>query len=303
MPRHTSRRHFIAASAAWATGVAAWMGADAEEETPVAPPPPKEGYIDTHVHAYPCKKDGLDVVDAWMKRMNVTQCIIHPLNHKGSQPFNEEDRQVMLENFAKYKGRMHRFCIIYPEQVATAADAVKILEREKADGAIGFGEHYGVEMMFDDPRNLLFYDACTKANLPVMFHIDQNKNMDVKGLPHLENVLKAYPDCVLIAHSYWWRHLGDKTCERLLQTYPNLHADLSPAAVAALSKQGDYAREFIMKNADKLLFGTDAGWWSFTKIPAPEKEWTYFETLDLPEDVKAKIYRENARKLLKLTPA
>jgi predicted TIM-barrel fold metal-dependent hydrolase len=261
---------------------------------------PADGFIDAHVHAFDCRKDGLDVVAAWMERMNVIQCIVHSLDHKGSRPSNEEERREMLANYRKYKGRIHRFCIIYPDEVKTVKDAVEILEREKQDGAIGFGEHYGVGLMFDDPQNLLLYEACSQVELPVMFHIDQKRNMDEKGLPRLEIVLKSYPKCRLIAHSYWWRHLGDGTCERLLQKYPNLYADLSPAAIPALSKQGDQGREFIIRNADKLLFGTDAGWWSFNKIPAPEKEWTYFEDLKLPSDVKNKIYRENAAKLLNL---
>ena len=274
------------------------LRAGADETTPITP---NGGFIDAHVHAFDCRKDGLDVVDAWMKRVNVTQCIVHPLNHKGSRPSNEAERQEMLANYRKYKGRIHRFCIIYPNEVQTVEDAVKILEQEKKDGAIGFGEHYGVGLMFDDPKNLLFYEACSRVGLPVMFHIDQNKNMDEKGLPRLENVLKAYPKSTLIAHSYWWRQLGNGACERLLQQYPNLYADLSPAAVAALSTLPDHGREFIIRNADKLIFGTDAGWWSFSKIPAPEKEWTFFETLNLPAEVKNKIYRENAVKLLKLS--
>lgn len=265
-----------------------------------APAPPQSGFIDTHVHAFDCRKDGLDIVDAWMKRVNVTQCIIHPLNHKGSRPSNEAERQEMLTNYRKYQGRIHRFCIIYPDEVKTVEDAVKILEQERKDGAIGFGEHYGVGLMFDDPKNLLFYDACSRVGMPVMFHIDQNKNMDEKGLPRLENVLKAYPKCIMIAHAFWWRQLGNGACDRLLQQYPNLYADLSPNAVGVLSTQADLGREFVIRNADKLLFGTDAGWWSFSKIPAPEKEWTFFETLNLPLEVKNKIYRENAAKLFKL---
>ncbi len=87
----------------------------------------------------------------------------------------------MLANYQKYKGRIHRFCIIYPEEVKTVEDAVKILEREKQDGAIGFGEHYGVGLMFDDPKNLLFYEACTQVELPVDVHIDQKRNMDEQG--------------------------------------------------------------------------------------------------------------------------
>ena len=37
-----------------------------------------------------------------------------------------------------------------------------------------FGEHYGVGLMFDDPKNLRLYEACDKVRLPVMFHIDFN---------------------------------------------------------------------------------------------------------------------------------
>ena len=33
----------------------------------------------------------------------------------------------------------------------TTAEAVALLEKEKAEGAIGFGEHYGYKLMFDDP--------------------------------------------------------------------------------------------------------------------------------------------------------
>ena len=69
----------------------------------------------------------------------------------------------------------------------------------------------------------------------------------------------------------------------------------------ALSRQGDEkARAFVIRHADKLLFGTDAGWRSFKKNPALEKQWSYFESLNLPEAVKNKIYRENAAKLLNL---
>jgi predicted TIM-barrel fold metal-dependent hydrolase len=134
-----------------------------------------------------------------------------------------------------------------------------------------------------------------------MFHIDQKRNMDEPGLPRCEKVVKAYPDCIMIAHAFWWRHIGSGACDRLLSKYPNLYADLSPGAVKALSRQGhEKARAFVIRHADKLLFGTDAGWWSFKKIPAPEKQWTFFESLNLPQDVKNKIYRENAAKLLDL---
>ena len=64
-------------------------------------------------------------------------------------------------------------CLIQPEEVETVEQAVSILEREIQDGAIAMGEHYGVGLFFDDPKNLRLYAACEQVGLPVMFHIDQ----------------------------------------------------------------------------------------------------------------------------------
>jgi predicted TIM-barrel fold metal-dependent hydrolase len=271
---------------------------------PALAPGSKPTFVDTHVHAYSCKPDGLDVVADWMTRRNVKRCIIHPLSHALSIPANETERQQMLANYRKYKGKIDRFCIIEPDDVSSVEEAVERLEREKQDGAIGFGEHYGKGLKFDDPKNLRLYEACERVGLPVMFHMDQNKNMDEKGLPRLERVLKMFPECILIAHAYWWLHLPDGTCDRLLQTYPNLYADVSgPSRVPAmLNRDRNYTRAFLIRNADKILFGSDAGWWSFgKKVEDQEQQFTLFEELDLPDDVRQKIYRTNAERLFGFT--
>ena len=88
--------------------------------------------------------------------------------------------------------------IIQPEEVENVDQAVEILQREIADGAIGFGEHYGVGLMFDDPKNLRLYEACEKVSLPVMFHIDQNKNMVEPGMTRVDRVLKMFPKSFLL---------------------------------------------------------------------------------------------------------
>lgn len=253
--------------------------------------------IDAHVHATPCKKDGLDIVAQWMERNGVERCISKPLRQ--SRAKTEEQRAIMLANFKKYEGRIYRFCLIEPDEVKTVEEAVAILEKEKAEGAIGFGEHYGHDRLFDDPTNLRLYAACEKVGLPVHFHIDNNKNMDEKGLPRLERVLKMFPKCKLIAHAQFWLHLADGTCDRLLQTYPNLYAEPSGLRMAAvLNRDRKYTRQFLIRNADKILFGTDAGWWSFGKAKADrEIQFALFEQFDLPEEVKTKIYRTNAEKL------
>jgi hypothetical protein len=127
------------------------------------------GYFDAHVHAYDCRKDGLDAVAAWMKACNVNRCIIHPL--ADSRPKNETERKQMVENYREYEGKIDRFCIIFPGEVATEEEAVKLLKKEKDDGAIGFGEHYGKGLAFDDPANMRLYAACAAVGLPVMFHM------------------------------------------------------------------------------------------------------------------------------------
>jgi predicted TIM-barrel fold metal-dependent hydrolase len=260
-------------------------------------------FIDPHVHAHAVKPDGLDLVAKWMEERQIERCIVSPLNHQGSRPRNEEEYQAMLANFAKYKGRIDRMCIIEPQEVETVEQAVTLLKREKADGAIAFGEHYGVGLMFDDPQNLRLYEACQQVGLPVMFHIDQNKNMVEPGMQRVDRVLRMFPRCILIAHAYWWRQLKD--ADRQLQEHPNLYADMSGVVVPALLlRDRDFARDFLIRNQDKVLWATDEGWWSFTNPGRQMKNhYTLLEDLQLPEEVRRKIARGNAEKLFGFKPA
>jgi predicted TIM-barrel fold metal-dependent hydrolase len=279
------------ASILGAAGISGW------DSPPAAATKPKPArFFDCHVHFHDTKPEDLDTVDKWMKVHGVDRCIIHPLAQ--SRPKNEAERKQMLENYNKYRGRIERFCMLFPDQPLSEEEAVKLLTREKADGAIGFGEHYGVGLKFDDPLNMRLYAACEKVGLPVMFHMDKGKNIDEKGLPRLENVLKSYPRCVLIAHSDWWKHLDDGTCDRLLKNYPNLYADLSCTVQRSkIGRDKKFAREFMIRNANKLIFGTDSGWWSLKTEARPAPEFALIDDLNLPEDVEAKILRDNAAKL------
>lgn len=268
-----------------------------------APKPPADmQFIDPHVHAMSVTPDGLSAVAKWMKMRNVERCIVSPLDHKGSRPYNEQERQTMLANFRPYKGKIDRMCLIEPGEFKTVDEAVIFLKREIADGAVAMGEHYGKELMFDDPKNLLIYAACEKTGLPVMFHIDQGKNMVEPGMKRVDNVLNKFPNCKVIAHAYWWRQLANGSCDRQLQEHPNLYADMSGAVVInQLNRDRKYAREFIIRNQDKLLWATDEGWWSFGD-PAKQMNdhYTFFEELKLPDEVRRKIYRENSIKVYKL---
>ena len=262
-------------------------------------PPADMAFIDPHVHAMSVTPAGLRAVAQWMEERNVSRCIVSPLAHKGSRPANEEERRAMLEHFAEYAGRIDRMCVIKTGEVKTVDEAVAILQREIEDGAVGFGEHYGEGLPFDAPENLMLYEACERVGLPVMFHIDQNKNMVEPGMARVDRVLRMYPKCRLVAHAYWWRQLHNGTCDRQLQEHPNLYADMSGTVVIdVLNRDRAYAREFLIRNQDKILWATDEGWWSFGKQSRQfDQHYTFFEELDLPDEVRRKIYRGNAEKV------
>ncbi|MBT8035929.1 MAG: amidohydrolase family protein [Verrucomicrobiae bacterium] len=275
-----------------------------EKEWPDNLPTPKPTVpvIDPHIHAMAAKPGGLDIVAEWMKRNDVERCITSPLGQ--SRATTLEERKIMLENHRKYRGKIDRFCLIKPDEVATLEEAVKILKQEKTEGAVGFGEHYGHDLMFDDPKNVLLYQACGKVGLPVMFHIDASKNMVKQGMRRVERVLEICPDTKIIAHAYWWLHLPNGTCERMLSKYPNLYADVSGTRmVSVLNRDRNYSRKLLTQYQDRILFATDAGWWSFSKpIKERELQFELFERLGLRGEIKEKIYRKNAMTLFGWKP-
>ena len=257
------------------------------------------GYIDIHVHANACNEDGFDLtqLSEWMDDNDVDRSIVLPL--KRSLPRNAEEEATLIRNYDKYRGRIDRFCVVFADDVVSKKETVRILQQHKREGAIGFGEHYGEGLTVNDPKNMTLYEACAEVGLPVLFHMDADNNQDEVGLPLLEKVLIQIPDCTFIAHAPgWWKNLPNGTCDRLLQTYPNLYGDLSAGSGArAIGRDKCLGREFLLRNVDKLLFGTDSGPWSYKKEPAPQ--FALIEEFALADDQKDKICRRNAEMLFK----
>ncbi|NNE00820.1 MAG: amidohydrolase [Pirellulaceae bacterium] len=100
-----------------------------------------------------------------------------------------------------------------------------------------------------------------------------------------------------------------------LDRYPNLW--IEPASrIGELGRQPYTTRDFLIKYADRVLFGTDGPWpetrvrlyWRFLetrdeyfpyseKVPPPQGLWQIYG-VDLPDDVLKKIYHQNAAKLI-----
>jgi predicted TIM-barrel fold metal-dependent hydrolase len=137
--------------------------------------------------------------------------------------------------------------------------------------------------------------------------------MDEPGLPGLESVLKAFPKVPFIGHGpgFWASISGQVTArdfagypvgpvkpggalDRLFQRYPNLWGDLSAGSGAgALARDRPFGREFLVRNADRLLFGTD-----YLKPGQYVPQFELLASFDLPAEARAKIERGNAGRLL-----
>ncbi len=258
---------------------------------------PRYEIIDTHFHAMSNKPNGLDKAVEWLDENKVSRAIDHPIG--ASRPKDENEHANMLANFKKHEGRFNRFCIIKPLEVRSVEEAVEILEKEKKQGAIGFGEHYGKGLLFNDPANMRLFAACAITKLPVMFHMDPNQNKDTEDFQYLENALKSHPGCTFIAHGpSWWKQMAAGHCDRLLEKYPNLYADLSAGSGAkALQKDLEHTEKFMIKHRKKLLFGTDCGWWSLKPDASEAPQFWLMKRLELPADVKTDIYSGNAKRL------
>ena len=125
------------------------------------------------------------------------------------------------------------------------------------------------------------------------------------------NIFKKHPKTKFINAHLGWYGNDLKTLGSLLDQYPNMYTEIG-AVIAELGRQPRYAREFLIKYQDRVMFGKDS--W------VPEEYTTYFRVLetaddyfpyhkryhafwkmyglDLPDDVLRKIYYKNALKVI-----
>ena len=64
----------------------------------------------------------------------------------------------------------------------------------------------------------------------------------------------------------------------------------------SIGRDREFGTDFMVRRQDRLLFGTD-----YLQPGQDVPQFELFNELGLPEAVQAKIFRENARRLLKLS--
>ena len=228
------------------------------------------------------------------------------------------------------------------------------LEADVAAGAVGIGEINkgfglsarkadGTRLKLDDPELDPVWETAARLKIPVFIHtadpaeffqpIDyQNERWlelalfsnrrynDRTRFPSFEELMgerdrlfKRHPKTTFVTAHLGWHASDLARLGRMFDSLPNLYSEVG-AVLYDLGRQPRFAREFMIKYQDRLLFGKD----SFQPDEYPYY-WRVFETYDeyfdyyrdyhafwklyglgLPDAVLKKLYYQNA---LKIVPA
>jgi len=274
--------------------------------------------IDIHIHIGKLlhSKPGLTVRDTlkFMDELEIEKACVMSIENPEEVDYYVTSKQV-LRYCRQQPDRLIPFCNVDPRRGNPGKfDPYSIIARYVDMGCKGLGEMLG-GLWIDDPLQMDMYEVCQKLKLPVMLHIDKYRNMDEIGLPRLEKILKTFPDVTYIGHAYhWWSEISADIkdedrfqypegaikpggrLDELLQKYDNIYADLSAGSgYNALTRDPAFMKEFLTRNQNKVLFGTDIVYKGHDI-----QQHTAVESLGLSTEVKQKIYSSNAEELMNI---
>ncbi len=193
----------------------------------------------------------------------------------------------------------------------------------------------------DDPRMRKIMDEAVSRGMILMSHVgdpDTWYNGKYAAEPAKYGTREAHyrmwENCLIAYQHHPWlgAHFGGNPenlvrMQRLLDNYPNLYLDMSATRwiVREISARRDAAREFVIRNQDRLLWGSDqvsgndrgfdflaSRWWVQRKLwetayngpspifdpDLPVDHQVTIHGLALPDDVLQKVYHDNVVKLL-----
>jgi predicted TIM-barrel fold metal-dependent hydrolase len=197
-----------------------------------------------------------------------------------------------------------------------SGDRAAAVEKALKGGAKGIGEH---RWEGDIPFTRAILDMARDFKVPILFHF-QEANYPAAVYSEFYKTIEKYPTVTFIGHAIdWWGSIdknynfkagtyprGRVTPGGLtdvwLGRYPNLFCDLSATSGnTALLRDPDFAKDFVTRHQDKIMFGTDCpctsgavpSCWAVIKHVA-------IAQLQLGAAVQEKIYYRNAQKMFGL---
>ena len=278
--------------------------------------------IDIHTHAEePCGthlEDGYDDLQQWMKKyfkmphdpqptIDMTAAyyrerniaaVIFPVDAERETGYRRYNNEEMAEAAARHSDILIPFASIDPAKGKMGArEARRLVEHY---GIRGFKFHPTFQGFYPNDRSAyVLYEAIVEAGVPALFHTGQTGvgagmpggnglRLKYSNPMYMDDVAVDFPDMkIILAHpSFPWQ----EEALAVATHKPNVYIDLS-------GWSPKYFPPILVKYAntllkDRVLFGSD---W-----PAimPDRWLSDFARLDIKEEVRPLILKENARRLL-----
>ncbi|MEM7481019.1 MAG: amidohydrolase family protein [Acidobacteriota bacterium] len=198
----------------------------------------------------------------------------------------------------------------------------------------------GERVPTDDPRLDPVWRKCAELGIPVLIHTGEpasffephdrfnerwlelkqrpNRARPPERFPPWEqvmaeqwNLFRKHPETTFIAAHLAWLGGDLARLGRLLDERPNVYTEIG-AVLAELGRQPRFARRFLERYQDRVLFGKDS--WRpeeypvyFRTLETADEYFDYYRRrhafwqlygLDLPDEVLRKLYYENALRIL-----
>lgn len=253
-------------------------------------------------HAWPIEyKLFADDAVARLRAEGVSRCVSLHYPHQAGMAASLNDWARRLGE--RYPDFIVPFGSLHPDD----PDKVKLLAACFDDyGFKGLKFHCHVQRMApEDPRMAEIYEICQERDKIVLIHCGNGPHFKDKpsagygydvtalsGAAHFEKIVRKYPRLRFVVP-----HLGFEEMDRfvgMLADYPNLHLDTTMALAGYFPQE--VRREWLDRNADRLLFGTD-----FPHIPYEwSRERDRLRGFALGLEKEEKIFYLNAARLLGL---
>lgn len=310
----------------------------------------KYPFIDVHNHQFRMPTMDLESLVTEMDKLNMKVMVNLSGRGRGSEDHLRQSLENVQENYPNRFIVFTNLDFNNVDLPGWTEKAVAQLERDVRMGANGLKVYKGLGMdnkdskgqriRIDDERIAPVWEKCGELGIPVLIHSADPKSfwsphdhqnerwLELKLRPNRKredhdpapwqtiideqhNIFRKHKNTKFInAHLGWYGNDLAKLAE-LMDEFPNMYSEIG-AVIAELGRQPRFAKAFLTKYQDRVMFGKDA--WN------PEEYYTYFRVLEsedeyfpyykryhafwkmyglgLEDEVLKKLYYKNALKVI-----
>jgi predicted TIM-barrel fold metal-dependent hydrolase len=247
------------------------------------------------------RRPTLDQIAAHYRERNMA-CVVFPVDTESTTGLPAVPNEEVAEAALAHPDTLIPFASVDPAKGALGARRVRRLVEEF--GVKGFKFHPSLQEFFPNDRSAYrVYEAIRESGAIALFHTGQTGigagvpggggiRLKYSNPLHVDDVAADFPGMpIILAHpSFPWQEEALSVATHK----PEVHIDLSgwsPKYFPPILVR--YANTLLQ---DKVLFGSDY------PVISPDRWLASFDKLDIKPEVRPKILKDNAARLLGLTP-